>query len=369
MRQTLTQTSISKMSSNESQLLMNAHTFANLFKAELNSNFASFSTTTAWDACKATGVQPKDYIYNYLWALKDPGGVDPDNTVYRASAPAGCLAKTFATAFFRTMGPSPVQVVPLQNLQTVKLEPIEQINRLDTELQVADFNTDPTRNLIIAKLRITTHLPIGSTVTKEVRVMIDLRRTVASAPDASCHLCRTVPGAVCCGGNLKLTYLESGAGRIMDLDCDVQNKLTKVDEHMPAAAYPTAISVKNVDGSPSATVYSNQGFCVPEIQTDPVLYITDAATVPSSGERYHLTTHGYIIRNGDMNTPVAIDPKLESIAYDNSGTMGPWFLLRSDGAVLHTADITNPSSYLPIEGCVVPTATKLTVGVGSTPCP
>ena len=239
-------------------------------------------------------------------------------------------------------------------------------NIFSSSLSLTDVNNNPTRNQLIGNIAVKVASGQRELANDHSsRFIIDVARTVNNAPgNHTCHICRTVPGSVCCNDELQMAYLEIGTGRLIDFNYDATTSTFSLSVD-PAAPDPLAVSVKNL---PAANGYHHLGtFCIPGIETgSPVPYVVDAAT--ASGINYFLTVHGYILKEASPNTfaptRVASDPKITSIAYDDSA--GDWYLLRDDGAVLKTTDITNTGSYTAVPGLILPTAQALAFGKGPT---
>ncbi len=53
---------------------------------------------------------------------------------------------------------------------------------------------------------------------------------------------------------------------------------------------------------------------------------------------------------------------MKSIAFAN----GQWYLLRSDGAIMTSPTLSDPTKYTPIPGLTIATAKKLSMGRGTT---
>lgn len=348
------QSRVAKKNFNESRALVTAHSFAALLKQDLLTNYEAYLDTTnaAWAPCRKAGSVSADSFMHIL--------SEPSNGTY-VSNTTTCPQVVFTSEYFVPVTAASFQLGALKTT-AIKPKPEFQINSFSFETTLADFNLAAVRNSVSSALVMGTTAKSDAPVNKNLRLVIDIRRTLATATGATCGICRTVPGAVCCGNTLAVTYLESGSGRIMDVVYDeAAGALVSVEENTSAqpnaTPNPTAISIKNL--ATARTDYTDLSFCISAIQGATALrYIIDGA-IDGSGSARYLTTHGDILSS--TGTVIANDPKLISIAFDSQ-----WYLLRSDGQVMKATDLADVSSYTSLAGLVLPTAAALAMGRGPT---
>lgn len=362
MTKSIQQSRFAKRVINETRALITAHGYASLIKQELLTNYNNYQTAASWAPCRLAG---KVSIDSFLHILDNPG-----DSAY-VSDTTNCPTVVFAFDYFATLDTPATSSVALSTLKAKRMvaKADNRINDFDFEFGLADFNLNPLRNSVSSAVTLNTSAKGDVPVNKTLRLVIDVKRTLSAAANGQCSLCRTTPGAVCCG-EITLSFLES-SGRVMDVVYDAGSKLivdTRPNVKEAANLYPTAASLKNLPGSTKA--YAPGSFCVPAIQSDSLKYVIDAA-VGDGSQRYYLTVHGDVIKTPPSPdtatfTRTVVDPKLMSLAYENS----QWYLLRSDGQVLRSDDPTQTTHFISLEGLNLPTAVALASGSGPTEtCP
>lgn len=381
LRNTSQQARLAKRSGNESIVLMTAHAAATLLKAELFNNYTdSFEPSTAWPECKKVGMEGPTQFLRIL--------SNPADATYVTNTTV-CPTKTLALSRFKVGSAS---TLTLQAFRTAVFVPNDKINGFDVQMKVTDFNLDAQRTQILGdvSLSITKPLPVQKTL----RFAIDLKRTLNPTRQiAGCTICRTTPGAVCCGGTYRFTYLNS-SGELIDASYDLETQMltqTSNTQYNTIASVdrinPRFVTVKIGQGRGPAldarVDYDAGDYCLNNVDAaNPLLWVVDGVRGTDLGtgleDDFYLTTHGNIIQNianpfDNMNTNsgtvahangVVLDPKIISIAYSDD----TFSLLRSDGAILRTRTLTDPDAWTEVNGLRVPTAVRLAMGE-STKCP
>lgn len=348
------QSRVAKKNFNESRALVTAHSFAALLKQDLLTNYQAYLDTSnaAWAPCRNATVNADSFMHILS---------EPSNGAY-VSNTTTCPQVIFTSEYFVPVSAASFQLGTLKTT-AMKPKPEFQVNGFSFETTLSDFNLNAMRNSVSSSFLMATTAKSDVPVSKNLRLVIDIRRTLATASGATCGICRTVPGAVCCGNTVSISYLESGSGRIMDVLYDegagtLVSQTENTSAQPNANPNPAAISIKNI--STTRTDYTDVSFCIAPIQGSTALrYIIDGA-VDGGGASKYLTTHGDIL-DGSTGAVVASDPKLVSIAFDTQ-----WYLLRSDGQVLKTTNLADTATYTPMAGFVIPTAAALAMGRGPT---
>ncbi len=323
----------------ESSVVVSSHALAALFKQDLLANYMAYEAGVAngWSTCPHAGASVTDF----LEILNSP---IPD-----------CSAVEMPMTYFRKLDPSAPPVITVGVFKNLNLVPIAELNRSSLVLRVTEFNSDPSRNTVIAEVAAAANSGTRIPSQKTIPLVLDLARTIAApAIVSSCRMCHAIPGSVCCD-RAPLAYLERGTGRVVRAEWNRTTKLLTLTPFPGDVPDPRSISVKNLDTG--RMNYYLGSFCVPFTKVCPsnrTQYVIDAATAKS--KNYYLTVHGRVLEE-NTPTPLLIDPRIESIAFDGSN----WLMLRSDGAVLEGGEeMTQP--FTEIADLRLPMAEKLAVG-------
>jgi hypothetical protein len=341
-----------------SKVMMDAHSVAGLFKVELANNYESFKTSAAWASCRSGGTTPNAFVK----VLNAPGDI----------CGAGASSINFVLTNFKDADTNLSSIKlneliykgPVSSPTPTTLVGISALNGFSHKINIQMFNTDTSRNQLIASLQ-TEGSENNKSVRQEMKMMIDVSRTV-NPPTGSntATICRSVAGAICdeSSAPLLLSYLDS-SGRILNVSHDESSGVTLISDPN-LAVEPLAVSVKNL--ATTRTNYRSDSFCINAIQgSTPIMYLIDAATDSGVGDHFYLSAHGKLM-NGATGAEIWVDPKITSIAFDNA----KWYLLRSDGAVFRSNNIAGAVSNMQaVNGLILPTAEKLTMGPGPAPCP
>lgn len=154
---------------------------------------------------------------------------------------------------------------------------------------------------------------------------------------------------------LELSFLDRTTGKLMRAVKAADANTFSLLPHERAESLPRGIvALKNLDENP--TFYFPTSFCLPLLQSAPVLYIVDAARVAERD--YYLTVHGKVIEGS--GNQLVVEPGLKSIAYAGDR----WLLLLADGSVVQSRALEARHEYQKIEGLRLPPGAKLTAGLG-----
>ncbi len=355
MRSSMTNLALSKKGAQDAKVNNTLHTVAALYKQELNANFDRFKdvANTEFDTCR--GNEPVDL----LKAMKDQT----------------CPNAKLQLTYFKVDGSTPNAIL-MSELKTKKLKLITPVNQFDATIIHTDYNVN--RKHSIGQIELTSSAK-GLPTNKNVQMVVDVERTLNYPPPRAItsRLCRAVPGSVCheeqevITESGKLTYLESGTGRIMLSEFDRALKQHKPSPKKKNAyvdctptpndceeADPKVVSVKNLDTT--RTNYLLASFCInaPGFTPCPQQYVIDAAT-DTEGD-FFLTADGRILDQAGVEKHK--DPKIVSIAFDNKG-----YYLRSDGQIFEGDSgktLKDIADFKAVDGYVIPNAEKLVMGKG-----
>ena len=326
----------------ESSVMMGGHSVAALLKEDIALNYQKYSDLSdpTWSSCRSA-VTPSEF----LSVLQVPGA---------------CRNVPFVFTHFRTGDVAAVTTVTLSELTSRTLLPnIGNFSAQQTIL-ITGFNPDAQRNQLIANLNVDGG---SKAIHKTIRMVIDVARTISSPIGSStAKICRSVAGAVCEpeGESITLSYLDSN-GRVISLSyTESVGEINPVDTLRSPAAL--SVAVKNIGPSSTGTDYSAKSFCPAGPGSPALSYVSDTASGP--GGDYYLTFDGRLLRANGSGAWASPEPEYVSIGYTGS----IWLVLRSDGAVLKSPNIEDPSSFKAVKGLVIPAAVKITTGPGPVPC-
>ena len=323
---TANQVPVAIKSSTESVVMSSSQSLAALIKLDFHKNFEDFKAGTSnWAPCN-----PSSDISSFLQVLNSPPS-------------QACAAVAFRwTAFHVAKGGTDASV-PVSQIIGTLFHWSEQPNNFHISFRLSEFNLNPERNQVLGEVRLTPKSETGTTTS--VRLVIDLQRTLSHPlGDASCRICRTIAGSVCCTKEvLNLAYLDA-SGRFMNATFDPK--------------MVTLALLENPVVGTSRTNYYQNSLCP--------TYSLDVAS--DTNLNYALTMDGRVLASNGAEIWATPDPKMMSISYlPGEG----WFVLRSDGAVFRTTLLSAQHSFVEIQNLRLPLAEKLVMGSGpsASPCP